>query len=140
MHVSPIDIRPAASDEALIVASILTEAAQWLRDTGRPLWDPSEVSEDAIRNGDQPRATAAIHWYGDQGHAHRPVFDLLLRYACSEDGALHAEKYYRTVAENFAASRAAFRWQHVVALARVTASAYGQPAPGYAEACRLLQV
>ena len=97
-------------------------------------------AEDAIRNRDQPRATAAIHWYGEQGHAHRPVFDLLLRYACSEDGALHAEKYYRTVAENFAASRAAFRWQHVVALARVTASAYGQPAPGYAEACRLLQV
>jgi len=30
------------------------------------------------------------------------VFDLLLRYASSEDGALHAEKYYRTVTEEFA--------------------------------------
>ena len=33
----------------------------------------------------------------------RAVFDLLLGYAVSEDGALHAEKYYRTVSEEFAA-------------------------------------
>jgi hypothetical protein len=68
------------------------------------------------------------------------VFDLLLRYAVSEDGALHAEKYYRTVTEEFAAARPAFRWRHLVALARVTASEYGFPAPGYVEACRLLKV
>lgn len=70
----------------------------------------------------------------------RPVFDLLLRYAISEDGALHSEKYYRTVTEEFAATRPAFRWHQLVALARVTASEYGYPAPGYAEACRLLKV
>ena len=64
----------------------------------------------------------------------RPVFDLLLRYAVSEDGALHAEKYYRTVTEEFAATRPAFRWRHLVALARVTASEHGHAAPGYAEA------
>jgi len=31
-----------------------------------------------------------------------------------------------------------FRWRHVVALARVTASAAGQPAPGLTEARTLL--
>ena len=48
------------------------------------------------------------------------MFDLLLRYAVSEDGALHAEKFYRTVSEEFAATRPAFRWRHLVALGRVT--------------------
>jgi hypothetical protein len=81
-----------------------------------------------------------VHRYGELGHPSRAVFDLLLRYAVSEDGALHAEKYYRTVTEEFAAARPAFRWRQLVALARVTASEYGFPAPGYAEACRLLKV
>jgi hypothetical protein len=98
------------------------------------------LAEEAIRARDQVRASAAAHRYGERGHAPRALFDLLLRYAISEDGALHAEKYYRTAAEEFGATRAAFRWRHLVALARVTASAYGQPAPGYAEACRLLKV
>jgi hypothetical protein len=62
----------------------------------------------------------------------------LLRYAISEDGALHAEKYYQTVAEEFAATRPAFRWRQLVGLARVTASEFGRPAPGYAEARDLL--
>ena len=68
------------------------------------------------------------------------MFTLLLRYAISEDGALHAEKYYRTVSEEFAATRQAFRWRQLVALARVTASEYGFPAAGYSEACGLLKV
>jgi hypothetical protein len=97
-------------------------------------------AEDAIRHNDQARACAAVARAAEQGHPARPVFDLLLKYACSEDGALHAEKYYRTVSEEFAATRPAFRWRQVVALARVTASEYGQPAPGYADACRLLKV
>ena len=29
------------------------------------------------------------------------MFDLMLGYATSQDGALHAEKYYRTAAEVF---------------------------------------
>ena len=70
----------------------------------------------------------------------RPVFELLLKYAVSEDGALHAEKYYRTVTEEFAATRPAFRWRQLVGLASVTASEYGFPVPGYSEACRLLKV
>jgi hypothetical protein len=98
------------------------------------------AAESAIRNKDQALATAAVHRYGELGGPPRPVFDLLLKYACSEDGALHAEKYYRTVTEEFAALRPAFRWRQLVALARVTASEYGQPAPGYADSCRLLGV
>jgi hypothetical protein len=97
-------------------------------------------TEAAIRTKDQARACALVHRYSEQGLAPRPVFDLLLRYAVSEDGALHAEKYYRTVTEEFGATRPAFRWRHLEALARVTASEYGFPAAGYAEACRQLKV
>ena len=96
--------------------------------------------EGAIKEKDQARASAVAHRYGELKHPERPVFDLLLRYAVSQDGALHAEKYYRTVTEEFAATRPAFRWRQVVALARVTASAYGYAAPGHDEACRLLKV
>lgn len=97
-------------------------------------------AEAAITAKDQVRASAIIHRCGELGLSSRPVFDLLLKYATSEDGALHAEKYYRTVVEEFATTRPAFRWRHLVALARVTASEYGFPAPGYADACRLLKV
>ena len=78
--------------------------------------------------------------YGELGHPPRAVFDMLLRFAVSEDGALHAEKYYRTVTEEFASTRPAYRWRHLAALARVTASEYGRPAPGVAEARELLRV
>ncbi|HLH53363.1 MAG TPA: hypothetical protein VKY92_07090 [Verrucomicrobiae bacterium] len=121
-------------------------------------WDPLPVSyhleplkskdeagllheaDEAIRQNLQAHAAASIHQYGQAGYAPRPVFDLLLRYAVSEDGALHAEKYYRTVFEEFAATRPALRWRHLVALARVTASEYGRPAPGMAEAREILKV
>ncbi|MHB1422155.1 MAG: hypothetical protein ACYC3I_02940 [Gemmataceae bacterium] len=96
--------------------------------------------ESAIKDKDQSGASALVQVYGEQGYPVRRVFDLLLRYAVSEDGSLHAEKYYRTVTEEFAATRPAFRWRHVVALARVTASEYGRTAPGYAEARRLLNL
>jgi hypothetical protein len=99
-----------------------------------------QLAEAAIKERNQAGAAALVHRYGELGHPARPVFDLLLRYAVSEDGSLHAEKYYRTVTEEFAGTRAAFRWRHLVALARVTASEYGQPAPGYEEARRLLKV
>ncbi len=95
-------------------------------------------ADDSIRQNLQARTAAIIHRYGELGHAPRPVFDLMLRYAVSEDGALHAEKYYRTVSEEFAATRPMFRWRQLVALARVTASEYGRPAPGVAEAKELL--
>lgn len=97
-------------------------------------------ADEAIRQNLQARASAIVSRYGELGHAPRPVFDLLLRYAVSEDGALHAEKYYRTVSEEFASTRPAFRWRQLTALARVTASEYGRPAPGLAEARALLGV
>jgi hypothetical protein len=96
--------------------------------------------EDSIRQQNQALACALVHRYGALGYSERPVFDLLLRYAISEDGALHAEKYYRTVSEEFYCVRPAFRWRELVALARVTASEYGRPAPGYQQACELLNV
>jgi len=97
-------------------------------------------AEAAINASDQTRACALVHRYGELGLPTRPVFDMLLRYAISEDGALHAEKYYRTVTEEFAATRPAFRWRHLAALARVTASEYGHPAPGMAQARELLNL
>jgi hypothetical protein len=97
-------------------------------------------AEAAIRDKDQFAACAAVHRSGTLGHDPRPVFDLLLRYAISEEGALHAEKYYQTVSEEFAFLRPAFRWRQLTALARVTASEYGYPARGYAESCQLLRV
>ncbi len=96
-------------------------------------------AETAIRSNDQAQAAAAIARYGQTGSAERPVFDLLLKYAISEDGALHAEKYYRTVTEEFTSSRPAFRWRQLTALARVTASEFGRPAPGVEEAKELLK-
>lgn len=105
-----------------------TDAAVLVRET-----------EEAIRGNLQAQAAAIVHRYGELGHSPRPMFDLMLRYAVSEDGALHAEKYYRTTSDEFAATREAFRWRQLVALARVTASEYGRPAPGMAEARELLK-
>ena len=68
------------------------------------------------------------------------IFDALLRFATSEDGALHAEKYYRTASEEFANTRSAFRWRQVAALARVSASEFGTPSPGYVQAKELFKV
>ena len=72
----------------------------------------------------------------------------MLRYGISEGGRLHAERDFRTVSEEFATTRPAFRWRQLVALARVTACSYGynqkdeagHRALGYEEACRLLEV
>jgi hypothetical protein len=112
------------------------KAAVRATDAGRLM----QEAEDAIRGNDQARACAVVARLGELNQPSRPVFDLLLRYAVSEEGALHAEKYYRTVSEEFAAVRPAFRWRQLVALARVTASEYGTPAAGQADARRLLGV
>jgi hypothetical protein len=96
--------------------------------------------EEAIRGNNQARAAAIVERYGAADLPARPLWDVLLRYAISEDGALHAEKYYRTTTEEFAASRPAFRWRQPIALARVTASEHGYAAPGHTDACRLLGV
>ena len=97
-------------------------------------------AEEALRGNLQATASALVGRYGSLGLPARPVFDLLLRYAVTEDGALHAEKFYRTVTEEFNSARPAFRWRYLVALARVTASEYGRPAAGVAEARAMLGV
>jgi hypothetical protein len=94
--------------------------------------------DEALRGKDQRRAAAVASRYGELGHDAQAIFAKLRQYSISEDGALHAEKYYHTVSEEYGRSRARFRWLHVVALARVTASAGGQTAPGVAEARQLL--
>jgi hypothetical protein len=95
---------------------------------------------DAVRAGDQLKAAAAVHGMGERSYKEQDVFNALLQFAVSEDGALHAEKYFRTVAEEFEATRPAFRWRHLVGLARVSASEFGHPAPGHLEARQLLGV
>jgi hypothetical protein len=105
--------------------------------------DPKAVLgfvEDSIKHNLQAHACAAMARYGELSGDPKPAFDLLLRYAVSEDGALHAEKFYQTTWEEFHSTRPAFRWRYLTALARVTASEYGQPAPGMAEARELLKV
>lgn len=99
-----------------------------------------ERLEEAVQGNDQALACAIVHKYGDLDYPVRPLLDVLLQYAVSEDGALHAEKFYHTVTEEYATTRPAFRWRQIVALARVTASEYGFPAPGYEEACELLKL
>jgi hypothetical protein len=105
--------------------------------------DPAEIlkaTEAAVKEQNQSLACALAHSYGQLGQPERPMFDLLLKYAVSSDGALHAEKYYRTVSEEFGSSRPAFRWRQIAALARVTASESGKLAPGHDEAKKLLGV
>jgi hypothetical protein len=105
-------------------------------------------TDDAIRHNDQGRAAAAMQIYGENGHALEPALKLMLKYAVSEDGRLHGEKYFHTVREEFHTIRPAFRWRQVVALARVTSSAFGYNredkhgfrAAGYEDACKLLGV
>jgi hypothetical protein len=105
--------------------------------------NPAELLREldtAVRAQDQFRACAVATRYAEVGGESRPMFDLLLGFATSEDGALHAEKYYRTVSEEFVTTRPAFRWRQLAALARVTASEFGRPAAGFAQAKELLKV
>ncbi len=118
------DVPWAGSDHAKIQA---VDPATLLKD-----------AEQAIRDNDQARASTIVARYGTLELPAEPMFGMLIKYGVSEDGALHAEKYYHTVREEFYSTRPAFRWRHVVALARVTASEYGLPAPGMAQARALL--
>jgi hypothetical protein len=94
----------------------------------------------AIRDKNQPRAAALTARIGaENSSAAKEVFALLRGFAISEDGALHAEKYYGTTSDEFATARSAFKWRQLIALARVSASAFGYPAPGHEEACKLLK-
>ncbi len=135
-------------------ASLIASAVHTAGQTGNQMPKPLPLAEDiaavetadaarllgaldeAVRGNEQRRACAVVGRYGQLGHDAKGVFAVLLKYGVSEDGALHAEKYYRTVRDEFARTRPSFRWRHLVALARVTASEYGRPAPGVEEARR----
>jgi hypothetical protein len=94
----------------------------------------------AIRDKDQVRAAALTARIGsEKPSAAKDVFALFRGYAISEDGALHAEKYFATTTDEFARARATFKWRQLVALARVTASQYGYAAPAHKEACEVLK-
>lgn len=113
------------------------------RDAVQKIDDPKRLlatASAAVKDRDQALAGAAIEKYGTLGGDPAGAFDLLLGFATSEDGALHAEKYFRTVTEEFAATRPSLRWRQLVGLARVSASEYGNRSPGYDEACDLLNV
>lgn len=104
---------------------------------------PAQLLSDldgAIRDQDQAQACALAHVYGAGDNELRPILDVMLHHATRVDGALHAEKYYLTTTDDFAAARPAHRWRHLVGLARVTASEFGTEAAGYGEACDLLKV
>lgn len=105
--------------------------------------DPEKLLSEldgVIREENQDKACAVTRRYADCGHPERPLLDVLLKHAISEDGALHGEKYYLTTTSDFADTRPALRWNHLVGLARVTASEYGLKAAGYGQACELLEV
>lgn len=95
----------------------------------------------AVAASDQGRAAALAARLGAEhpGSA-AAVFATLRKHAVGQDGALHAEKYYATAADEFARGRPAFRWRQLVALARVTASGAAFPAPAHREACDRLGV
>jgi len=91
-----------------------------------------------IRERDQRGACQAARRYCALGLPSETLFALLLPFAVSEDGALHAEKYFRTAQDEHATARPAHKPLYLVALTRVMASHYGFPAPGCEEARKLL--
>src|SRR5690606_26751000 len=101
---TPSDLRPSAAD----LESIRNLAPEKLL---------AEI-DAAIQNKDQRRAAALTQRYGNAGLAAPALCDLLRQFAISEDGALHAEKYYQTAMEEFANLRPALRWGQLVGLAR----------------------
>ncbi|MES2705468.1 MAG: hypothetical protein V4726_02585 [Verrucomicrobiota bacterium] len=99
--------------------------------------DPAQLLgklDESIKANLQGHAAAAVQRLADLKLPEEPVFQCLLKYAVSEDGSLHAEKYFTTVRDDFKSTRPALRWRHLTGLARVTASEYGRPAAGQAEA------
>ncbi len=95
-------------------------------------------TDEAIRARDQRRTAALIDRYHSADRPVDDLWDLLRRYAISEDGSLHAEKYFHTAREEFHAARPAHRWGQLISLGRVSASQFGRPAPGLDQAKQLL--
>ena len=101
-------------------------------------YDLLDTLKAAVESKDQAKAMAVVKYWETVGHRPKAIFDSLRKYAVSQDGALHAEKYFRTVTEEFATTRKELRWRHLIGLARVSTSEYGWPAPGGQQARDLL--
>lgn len=105
------------------------------------LADPARILpelEARIRAADQKGACQATRRYCALGGPAPELLALLAGFAVSQDGALHAEKYFHTAQEEHARARPAHRATYLVALTRVVASQQGFEAPGVAEARALL--
>lgn len=96
--------------------------------------------DTAIRSQQQDLACAIAARCLTAGVTADSLFSLLLGFACSEDGALHAEKYFWTTRDEYRQLRPAFRNLQLIALTRVSASQFGCPAPGLQQARELLQL
>jgi len=93
---------------------------------------------EALRGGDQPLSCALAERYGELDQDPEALISILIEPATLFDGALHHEKYFHTATVEFARSRPAARWAHLVALTRVMASGYGFEAPGVELSQRVL--
>ncbi|HUR29116.1 MAG TPA: hypothetical protein VM509_13085 [Planctomycetota bacterium] len=147
-HIARIAPAPAAAAN-LIVGAYHTAGQS--RNVGAEPFDrahaPCEIAEPEkllaeisgrIRERDQAAAMAAARRYTALRHSPEDLFELLLEFAISEDGALHAEKFFRTAQEEHGFARKSHRAEYLIALTRVMASHHGFPAPGVAEARKLL--
>jgi len=94
--------------------------------------------EEALRGGDQRRSCALAERYGELGRDPEALISVLIEPATIFDGALHHEKYFHTATVEFARTRPAARWAHLIALTRVMASGYGIEAQGFEPARRVL--
>jgi hypothetical protein len=94
--------------------------------------------EAAVLAGDQHLAMAAVQRLEDVGGDDELAFRQLARLSNDQDGALHAEKFWCTSRREYDQARDAHRRRYLVALARVTASQQGHPAPGVEHARALL--
>lgn len=92
----------------------------------------------AIVEENQSTAAAMASAYASAGHDLLPFLAICRDNSVRAEGALHAEKYYRTQAEVIASDHQSFVPLHAAALARVCASQAGQEASGREQALKLL--
>lgn len=93
---------------------------------------------ESLQFQDQAEAAAVASHYAKLTHDLAPLLAILLDASVAAEGALHAEKYYRTQVEAIEGDRASFRPLHCAALARVCASQAGAVASGRSQALELL--
>lgn len=94
---------------------------------------------ECLQTQDQKGAAAASAAYGHAGHKLTPLLAELLKSSVAAEGALHAEKYYRTQVEAIEGDRPSLRPIHLAALGRVCASQSGELAVGRSQALDLLK-